>query len=506
MECLIPIERGIVNGTVDDTVLERLRESHKQRDIIVFDECLEMYLYFPDGSTRVDVASVWINDALVLETFGGDNFIQVECETGKMLKLNEKTSTRHIFRSSVVMNNGYNNILKLRISYIDDIERKLNGNGNIENEASNGDKYSDDDDSDVYLPSFEPVYSWVPAEPLTNEKDEDKQGESGDKTQDEDHDYKSVELSFPIYSLINMRLRNTSLDNISAIISCLDFQTSKAAEKFVTKHRGFNSFKMEFEKVSYNLMSRKSQTEIDAVCDFPMPMTMSLHDSYSISYKLPLVQKNQTYPHHVKINLKYDLVLGEKRFPVNTIWETDVTLKRAINSSFLPNSSSASNLAVNQVGRPYGVSPKVGYSSPSTSSLLYNKLKTVKFSILNNNLKVVAGKKFILRLQIVNTSPSPLDLVVYYNNQSPSVNNSNNLSLERQFQLYKRYKKITEGIILLSNDYKIPMIDPHETYFVDLSFIAIMSGYYPSLAGLKLLDLKTNELIEIGQNASILVK
>lgn len=504
MECLIPVERGIVQGKVDGATLDRLRESHNNRNIIIFDESLELYLYSKDKSNKVDLTSVWINDALVLEAFGTDNFTEIECDTGRLLRLNDSMSPRHIFRSSVVMNNGYNNILKLKIGYIDGGERK-----NYDEVNKNGDEKNNKGGSncdDEYLTSFEPVYSWVPEEDQKDKERESDPQVDGDKTQEQDYAVKAIELSFPIYSLINMRLRNTSLENISSIISCLDFQTSKAADKFVSKHCDFSSFKMEFEKVTYSLMSRKSQTEIEPVCEFRMPITMALHDSYSVSYKLPLVQSSQTYPHHVKINLKYEVVINQDRFPVNTIWETDVTLKRPVNSNFIPNSSSASNLAVNQIGRPYGVSPKVGYNSPSTSSLLYNKMKTVKFSILNNNLKVIMGKKFILRLQIVNTSPSPLDLVVYYNNQSPSVTNANNLSLERQFQLYKRYKKISEGIILLSNDYKIPMIEPHETYFVDLSFIAIMSGYYPSLAGLKLLDLKTNELIEIGQNASILVK
>jgi hypothetical protein len=80
------------------------------------------------------------------------------------------------------------------------------------------------------------------------------------------------------------------------------------------------------------------------------------------------------------------------------------------------------------------------------------------------------------------------------------------LTLENQYQLHNKYRKIAEGIILLSNDYKIPVVPPRETYFADLRFIGIMSGYYGTLSGLKVLDLNTNELIEVGNGASVLIQ
>ena len=172
-------------------------------------------------------------------------------------------------------------------------------------------------------------------------------------------------------------------------------------------------------------------------------------------------------------------------------------------------------------------SSRFSLGAASTTSLVNSKLSNVKFKFINNNIKVVKGEKFTMRLQIINSSSSPLDLVVYYNNTinpTSSVTNPRNnsginnygmnnggvtippLSLETQYQLHKKHSKIAEGIILLSNDYKIPVVPPRETYFVDLRFIGIMSGYYGTLSGLKVLDLNTNELIEVGNGASVLIQ
>ena len=79
-------------------------------------------------------------------------------------------------------------------------------------------------------------------------------------------------------------------------------------------------------------------------------------------------------------------------------------------------------------------------------------------------------------------------------------------TLERKATWIQRQRQMTEGLILLSNDYKVPIINPHESYFVDLSFVAIRAGYYSTLNTLKLIDLKTQECIEIGRAVSVLVK
>lgn len=505
MECFIPTERGIVTGgVVDEVTLDKLRSSKQDRLFVIFDECLEIYFYLKGKNLSINSISIWINEAIVLESSEQNIFTQIECHEGVLLRLEESTYARKIFRSSVVMTNGYNNKVRLVVRYGEkSVIKRLNGISLQEEEEER------DSSDDEMLTSFEPVYSLLPSDDSELEKVSSttvtKADDEGIGSEDQNQKDEIFELEYPIYSLINMRLRNTALEQISSIISCLEFQTSKAAESLISKHYTSESFSMHFDRVSYNLVNRKAQTEIEPVSKFTMPFEVYLRDSYSINYKLPLLQNNQIYPHHVRINLKYELVIGDKRFPVNTIWETDIALKRPVNPNLIPNASS-STLAVNQSAKPFGVSPRLSATAVSTPSLLYNKLKNVKFSILNNNLKVDMGKKFVLRLQIINTSPVPLDLVVYYNNQSPVIQNSSNMTLDRQIQLYKKYKKITEGIILLSNDYKIPIIDPHETYFVDLSFIAIMPGYYQSLAGLKLLDLKTNELIDIGTGASILVQ
>lgn len=66
--------------------------------------------------------------------------------------------------------------------------------------------------------------------------------------------------------------------------------------------------------------------------------------------------------------------------------------------------------------------------------------------------------------------------------------------------------KTTDGIVLLSNDHKLPTIPISETFCTNLEFFAVQSGYFHSIPGLKVLDLNTQEVLNIGVGLRVLVE
>lgn len=482
MDCYVPLDNSIDNGD-----FPALGESHQLRNFIIFDEDLKIVLR---SKNKLETFTVWINDAKIYESPVGDLFDR----RGSVWLLKESISSHTFFRSSVVMNNGYSNEIRFLIDYQEtedhDVDATVTNSGSEQVDEG-------------YLPSFEPV-SWEGQLVKHTEKLDLK-----DKESEPQGETKSFELVYPIYSLLNMRLRNSLLKPAHAIISSLDFQTSKASiqftKKFLPSSDDQESFHMEFEDVKYELVERESHIAVDPVCNVELPFRCASYDGWSLSYKLPQLSGSfSTIPtHRVRITIRYALLLTElkHRLPITTTWETEVTLKKPMSNSGISQASSAISTP-----RLYGVSPRTQMLS-SNISLVNNKLNNVKFKFLSNKIITSKGQNFTLKLQILNSSSSPLDMVVYYNSKLPMPGQSNSsLPLHKQYQIYKRYRKISEGIILLSNDYKIPTVEPNETYLADLSFIGVMSGYYPTLAGLKMVDLRTNEVIDIGQGASILVK
>ncbi|QLG74452.1 hypothetical protein HG535_0G03350 [Zygotorulaspora mrakii] len=493
MQCYIPLERSI---SIRD--IPALRASHQSRQFVIFDEELQLVLHSENEAEAIPYkCSIWINDAKVHESQGTDAFEKFDKESCTW-KLKSNICSQGIFRSSVVMNNGYNNHIKVCIQYVEKAPTQLNADSNhiLINESN--EEYED------FLPSFEPL----PAKPLPilhqTAASEDT------STSDSVSNMKAITLKYPIYSMLNMRLRNVLQKFASCIISSLDFQTSKGslkfAEKFLNSDKKSQSFRIHFDEVKYELVDRDSHIQLDPICPFTIPFIADSHDGYSISYKLPLPGGNNNIAtNRAKITLRYKVVSTAPQLsfsiPVLTSWDTDVTLKRPMSNSLV--SQASSNIST---PRLYGVSPRVDLMG-SASSLVNSKLNNVKFKFTNNKITAIKGVKFTLTLQIINSSSAPLDLVVYYNNKlSPPNQQFASMPLEKQYQLYKKYYKITEGIILLSNDFKVPIVDTNETYSIDLSFVGIMSGYYATLPGLKMVDLQTNELIEIGMGASVLIR
>nr|CAI6531579.1 ALI_HP1_G0023550.mRNA.1.CDS.1 [Saccharomyces cerevisiae] len=56
-------------------------------------------------------------------------------------------------------------------------------------------------------------------------------------------------------------------------------------------------------------------------------------------------------------------------------------------------------------------SSRFSLGAASTTSLVNSKLSNVKFKFINSNIKVIKGEKFTMRLQIINSSSSPLILL-----------------------------------------------------------------------------------------------
>ncbi|CCH59481.1 hypothetical protein TBLA_0B06580 [Henningerozyma blattae CBS 6284] len=607
MECFVPL-----NDDIDAKDLQGIKDSHQLRQFILFDENLKLFIHWPITKERILVLQsfkIWINDTKILESNDLSYFDKME-NPGKekgnenyfLYQLKQNICKDLIFRSSVVMNNGYNNLIKIQFNYnyrnsTDSKKSKLNNNkneieeeeeedDNDEDEDEDEDENKDEDDEQDYLPSFEPVNLWNDNRHKHNPRTDNgsrqylfsstslshipPQTPSDISNPDLNEDFVNftssyLNIEFPIYSLLSMRLRNNSIKSLLCIYSSLDFQISKSALQLNEEFLNSEEFKLIFNKLDYQLLdnsntSTPSHITINPICPLSLPFEVSENDSFSLGYKLPLFTSSSTIPlsqpplsysnlnisnlpsnnvtstsnqlnsqHRIRVTLNYSFVsasLPNTLIPISTCWETDVTLKRNTTSSNRFRTLSQTSSLIYSVPK-FGNLPITNSSTSllqnssmnNASNNNLNRFLNVKFKFLNNNIKVTKGKRFILRLQIINLSNSALDLVIYYNNNtnnqltngisSPiNANGSINkpLSLDKQYQFHKKFSNLIEGIILKSNDFKLPLINSNESYFVDLNFIGIISGYYSSLNGLKVLDLQSNEMFEIGNNVSVLVQ
>lgn len=452
MECFIPL-----HGDLDGSDIEQLRQSHTSRKFIIFDEQLNLWLHFKDDAQthkRFELQNmiISINEAQVTSTNDiGDFFTQVD---ENLWKLKDSYCSKALFKSNVVMNNGYNNQIKFLFKYksvdADPHNQDLSpvSNGSIAMEKERGEEI---------LSSFEPVYSWSSMASKStsisrihkqnNTKTAHPDASRNSETLQAKQDTFSLKLQYPIYSLLNMRLRNTSLKSEHCILSSLDFQTSKASEqltkRFIYPQEHNSLLKLNFHEISYKLIDGTSQIKLDPICPLKVPFTAFSYDSISATFKLVLLPK-LTQPHRVRITLVYELELScGLKLPVRTSWETEVTLKRSIPISSASSQYSSTNNIINHNTYLNGTnnvnsgnlmstlrlggisSSRFSLGAASTTSLVNNKLNNVKFKFVNNNIKVIKGENFTMRLQIINSSPSPLDLVVYYNNTINPITSAN---------------------------------------------------------------------------------
>lgn len=551
----------------------------RSRQFILFDEHFTIHLWRDNNDETRNVTmddlkltkfTVWINEAIMIQ---GNALEYFELMEPGHWCMKDEVCQEQLFRSSVVMNNGYDNVIKFQIKYAID--------GVVVSDESEGHSTPNSLDQDYiheFLPSFEPVYTWQTtntskpssrditppvedAEILSKQETEPLKGISTSE--------QIIDFQYPVYSLLNMRLRNSNLKSQYCILTSLDFQTSRSLIQLCAKFNIpinetrliFNMVKLELiNKRSYN---EKSHIEIPTIelnnsSNYEFPLVALPHDSFSMAYKLPpltpddVVKDHENIdmkPHRVMVTLNYIVELNNgMKLPIITRWETDVTIKRkpcrdlignggnlksshtngngillnnnatlsristiSISSTARFHNNTASNTNQNRLsGYKPGSSSLSQLQSINTTSPLFNN---IKFKFMNDTIIVNSGDTFTLRLQITNLSPQPLDLVIYYNNQTPTAQSTNSVArtivplqtLEKKTVWIQKQRQIAEGLILLTNDYKVPLIQSHESYFVDLSLVAIRSGYYSTLNALKLLDLKTQECVEIGRAVSVLV-
>lgn len=514
-----------------------LPENVGKREFILFDEQFQLELT-PTDDDEVNLIefTVWINEGIVVK---GPADTYFEQQNGRWI-LRDNVCRDYLFRSSVVMNNGYDNVMKFRVTYSD--ASKMSNS--IESSSSVMTKQP----LERILSSFEPVYTWN-AQPPSKSRDETPdlttppQEEANVKT-DETTEEQVIQFQFPVYSLLNMRLRNSNLKNQYCILTSLDFQTSKSLLLLVERFKlPLQETSLQFQQVRLELVDKQANNdenrchiEVESIDkdQYQFPLIANPHDSFSMAYKLPPLTSDDTQqksgdsddmkPHRVRITLDYNVHFDKTSQPLHvmTQWETDVTIKRKQprgnvlkkNGSQLMDNNTAnlsriSTISISSTARFYNNTAtntnqnRLSSYKPVTTGTMS---QAIRFRFVQESLTVTRGQKFTLRLQITNLSPQPLDLVIYYNNQTPNVANTVTAEhWERQVLALEHQRQQAEGLILLNNDYKLPLIHPQESYFVDLSFVAVRSGFHQTLGNLRMLELKSQEVLEVGRSVSLVV-
>lgn len=491
------------------TVVSEIVSSAQQREFVIFDEQLSLYLVL-EGGFHVDELEIrslviWINEAEMLHLQDcNDSFEVVKSGSGRLvLKLNSQICSDKLFRSTVVMNNGLDNIIKFAVTYLvkkEGTTKKLSKTHPPEKVPN----FEIDFDNEV-LNSFEPIYQWN-----NNTTDLTKEEPIELSSEPTDVNLETVTIKYPIFSLINMRLKNINLTNKYCIISSLDFQCSKSILQLI-KHYNLKNVTLNFKKIEYKIVDkRKSKLSIDPISAINTnEIILHPHDSFALIYKLPTTNQIQ---YRVEIILQYIVNFNnDSEIPVWTQWETDINLKdnnTKLNTTNTNKKMQIYNKSINSISR---VSTNTTTNNNNNNSNNNNKFtnsigsliqkSNIKLKILTNNLMVQRGTKFNVRLQITNLGTSLINMVIYYNNEMNINHAPKHFNLNKKVSWFLQYEKILNGIILLTNDYKLPIINCNDTVFVDLKFVSIKAGYYP--LALKLLDLQTNEQYELNTMVNV---
>ncbi|AET41501.1 Trs65p Ecym_8216 [Eremothecium cymbalariae DBVPG len=458
MELLLPVSEE----SLDCQPLSYIRALHELRQFLIFDEDLAIYLHFDAELFQFKKLTVYINEAIIFESHNFDIWQNINGSAQLLLKLDSKLVRHNMFRTNVVMNNGNRNKITFQVQYTEVCQDML----------SSSPKYLCNDD---LLPSFEQVR-------LGNNKSEEVTVSP---------EPAEIKLQYNIHSLLNVRLRKFTLKSKNMILSSLDFQTSKLFREVVDDPEITVNF------ISYELIDGLSSVVIEPLSEIEFPLVLTHYDSYSINYGL---SKNKTHPHRGRIVIKYQLKNKDQKHQIITSWDTDLSPKKPVqqsNALSVPPASQPQSYLTPYMGSVSmfgGYSQKYAGSTTSLQPPQSRLLSNVVFKFINHSIVSPVGCKFSLHLQIHNSSLYSLNLVVYYS------------SLRSRESHDNRRKRIYEGIILLSNDFKVPIIEPGETYELELSCIGIIAGYYNILRGLKVVDLGTKEVVEIGRNVSILIK
>ncbi|AMD22164.1 HGL176Wp [Eremothecium sinecaudum] len=445
-----------------ETPLEELETLHCSRRFVIFDENLPVYLHYNPTSCKPKKLTVNINEAVVYEGSDASIWKAAGPPGFRLWKLDEQLIRNKIFHTNLCMNNSNKNRMTLKLEYQVIDENEVPTTFVPDNEI---------------LPTFKQLK-------LHEKRPNDVVNENV---------LKEEFVSLPIHTLLTMRLRNLTLSSRNTILSSLDFQASMAICEFIPDPE------MMISSIRYELVDDISSVVVYPMWEIEFPLTVTKFDSHSINYQLP---ENKNRPHRVRITVEYQLKREHQMHPIVTVWDTEVSLRKTIQtlretSLALP-SQPSTGYTTPYIGSTASFAGPGGFQrySSSASCLHQSGLKLgsgVTFKIRDLKEPVPCGREFPLILQIDNASTFSLNLVIYYS------------SVRAQQSQDIRLKMNYEGIILLSNDYKVPPIAPGETYEVELNCIGIIPGYYHNLRGLKVVNLDTNEVIHIGRNVSITI-
>ncbi|SCU97164.1 LAMI_0F09098g1_1 [Lachancea mirantina] len=455
MRILLPLDKA---GHSD---VGKLSASASERQLVIFDEDLRIFLHGKQNETT-DRITIYINDATVFQCRNCDNALKL-VGTG-LWELHKALIKDKVFSSNLVMNNGHKNVIKIVVQW------------HSSSLSVNSSTFSQDDD---YLPSFVALTNASPVRALP--KDEFIK------------ESLTTELSYPIYALLNVRLKNAAISSKQQLFSSLDFQGSKSCETVAQKH-ALSEVKLSIDFIKYELVDNFFTKELPPLCPVAFPLEIRRWDGFSINYCLPQTKSFDT--HRVKIQLGYRVSVEPHVFSIHTCWETEVAPKKNAAPAVFP--SQPPSVACTPV---FSSIPKF---TGSSSTLVPSRLASVKFKFLCTTVVSVRNSNFTLSLQIMNSSNFPLDMVVYQTNVSARPQGQ--LTLEKEYRLYKKWTKVGESLILISNDYKVPVIQPSETFCLDLNFLSLASGFFQTIPGLKILDLNSQEIVNIGGALSILIK
>ncbi|SCU97177.1 LANO_0E15368g1_1 [Lachancea nothofagi CBS 11611] len=462
MKILIPLDKTLAGDA------QKLLESHLDRKFVVFDEDLRIFFQL-EQHDFLESIQIYINEACVYKCDKSEDCIDKH-ESG-LLELRKSVLRDYIFRSNIVMNNGHKNTWQIKaVTTLRKPPEWGQENGNDVAE-----------DEELYLPSFEPLGA-VLSSKTSLEKPEQPE-------------ISTVEVKYPIHTLLNVRLRNVAVPAKRCIYSSLDLQTAQSCHNLISEYK-LSNFKISIDEIDYRLIRNYSSAPVHPVRPISAALELGLWDSYSVNYQLP--QTKNLESHRVVVSLRYTVHAAPYAFVIKTNWETDVTLRKQNTMMGLP-SQPTSVLSTTPM-----LTPSMKFASSMTSLVTPSKLNNVKFEFLVSQLTCQKGVKFSLPLQIVNHSQAPLDIVVYCTNSA--LEPQGQFPVEKEYMLHKRWMKNTEAIILLSNDHRLPTIPVSETFCADLEFFAILSGYYQGIPGLRILDLNSQEITNIGAGVKILIE
>ncbi|SSD61369.1 uncharacterized protein SCODWIG_03130 [Saccharomycodes ludwigii] len=339
-------------------IFKYFQELELKRKFVIFDEILPVYVVHlkknnciylenPTLSFQINSTKLYSSNAELKEI---RNINDNQKDTITIYKvLNLKDIFQHfVYKNNMVMNNGRNNKISITLSYI---ERSHNGHddtaGNSASETYNS----------GFITSFEPLSPFVNMENSANNTTNSTDTLLAKKN----HTFKN----FPIYSVLNFRLRNVSLMRLKKIISSLDLQPSKTLVYLREKYGGggdTSNLYLKIIDISYFLINDSflqldpminTDDDVNSIINPNESIFLTTDKSFTVNYDLPFQTSNQ-----IKISIRYLVNYCDTEYiEIETVWETQVNVNKSILSPLVPqnlpqssnNFSSTNNIITNDV-------------------------------------------------------------------------------------------------------------------------------------------------------------